>query len=72
MLFIAKYMVGLDDIKNLWKEGMTEGTLKSEYYSILELDDKYVDEVKCDFITGQSISLFQDNKAKRAAAGGCI
>lgn len=60
-----KYMVGLDDIKNLWKEGMTEGTLKSEYYSILELDDKYVDEVKCDFITGQSISLFQDNKAKK-------
>lgn len=59
------YMVSLDDIKNLWKEGMTEGTLKAERYSILELDDKYVDEVKCDFITGQSISLFQDNKAKR-------
>ena len=59
------YMVSLDDIKDLWKEGMAEGTLKAERYSILELDDKYVDEVKCDFITGQSISLFQDNKAKR-------
>ena len=44
---------------------MAEGTLKSERYSILNLDDKYVDEVRCDFITGQSISLFQDNKAKK-------
>ena len=44
---------------------MREGTLKSERYSILKLDDKYVDEVRCDFITGESISLFQDNKAKR-------
>ena len=59
------YMVSLDDIKNLWEEGMAEGTLKAERYSILKLDDKYVDDVKCDFITGQSISLFQDNKAKR-------
>ena len=24
-----------------------------------------MDEVRCDFITGESISLFQDNKAKR-------
>ena len=31
----------------------------------MKLDDKYVDEVRCDFITGESISLFQDNKAKR-------
>ncbi|MFR7900778.1 MAG: hypothetical protein ACLU6Y_13820 [Ruminococcus sp.] len=31
-----------------------------------------MDEVQCDFITGQSISLFQDNKAKKTAAGGCI
>ena len=59
------YMVSLDDIKNLWKEGMAEGTLKAERYSILNLDDKYVDEVRCDFITGQSIFLFQDNKAKK-------
>ncbi len=44
---------------------MAEGTLKAERYSILKLDDKYVDEVRCDFITGQSISLFQDNKAKK-------
>ena len=58
-------MVSLDDIKNLWKEGMAEGTLKAERYSILNLDDKYVDEVRCDFITGQSIFLFQDNKAKK-------
>jgi len=59
------YMVSLDDIKNLWKEGMAEGPLKAERYSILNLDDKYVDEVRCDFITGQSIFLFQDNKAKK-------
>ena len=44
---------------------MAEGTLKAERYSILNLDDKYVDEVRCDFITGQSIFLFQDNKAKK-------
>ena len=37
---------------------MTEGTLKSECYSILKLDDKYVDEVNCDFITGDSLFPF--------------
>ena len=59
------YMVSTENQKNLYKEGYAEGTLKSERYSILKLDDKYVDEVRCDFITGESISLFQDNKAKR-------
>ena len=58
-------MVSTENQKNLYKEGYAEGTLKSERYSILKLDDKYVDEVRCDFITGESISLFQDNKAKR-------
>ena len=51
------YMVSIENQKNLYKEGYAEGTLKSERYSILKLDDKYVDEVRCYFITGESVSL---------------
>ena len=59
------YMVSKENVKDLLEKSFEQGTLKAERYSVLALDNKYLDQVQCDFANGETISLFQDNKAKR-------
>ena len=59
------YMVSKENVKDLLEKSYEQGTLKAERYSVLGLDNKYLDQVQCDFANGETISLFQDNKAKR-------
>ena len=59
------YMIDRENLKVLLEKSYEQGTLKEERYSILGLDNKYLEQVQCDFVNGKTISLFQDNKAKR-------
>lgn len=59
------YMINRDNMKELLQVSYEQGTIKEQKYSILQVDDKYMSEVACTFADGQTISLFQDNRAKK-------
>ena len=59
------YSVSRENLKELLQASYGQGTLKTQQYSILQLDAKYVGEVACTFVDGQNIFLFQDNQAKK-------
>ena len=59
------YPMTRESFKELIKTGYEYGTVKADKYAILQLDNKYSDQVYATFADGRSLYIFQENKAKR-------
>lgn len=58
------YMTDREVLKEFYQACFEQGTLRKERYSILQLDNKYLRQIKGAFCNGEWYTLFQDNAAK--------